>query len=341
MVWRIAIIGLVIITFTACGTVTERGAPRGALTPEGQPEWATRLEYKPDVIETVGYSPEMPVPEISLKQSDAAAQAEMARVLGSAVKVSIKSTVLADRSLDAGIFDAAYNSVTKLYSQETISGLQIVDHYVDPHTGITYALARLSRADAVKDACAKARAALGESVSLIDQLALDAAIKGMINPPESEYMEATGYASIINQTGDGKSPDARFVAMRRADLDARAALAEQVKVKITSSIGEWVKAHRNDFKGESSVDVFYNDMVKAFANVDLEGSRIMERYFSRDTKLQYSKATASKKYVATQLINALAPIIQHTENRQAEEALNAVISKNLDILMEEIDAGKQ
>jgi len=243
------------MAISACATALPKFEMSSAISARTEPpKWVTELEYNPDVIETVGYSTEMSSIEFAFNKSAHRARVEMANVLSSVIKSSIVDSVLIDRTLDSEVIESIYKEVTKLYAAETMSGIAIVARYVDPKTGMVYSLARLRRTDAIKDASIKAGFAICREKSLFDELALDSGIRSRLKPRKAEFIEATGFASV-HSNGYGKiKPSSYESAMMHAELNARAALAQRVKVRITNNMRSWVEEHEDSFDNSLSVN---------------------------------------------------------------------------------------
>lgn len=299
--------------------------------PEAQPGWVTRLEYKDDALETVGFSCKMRLPEATFRSADEKARAEMANILVATVKSSIRTSVIADESLRRRNIEIIYEEVTRLYARGDIPGTVIVDRYLDPENGVVYSLARLNRSKAVKDAEMKAKLALGESKSLLDEEKLRQAIEARLRSARGELIEVTGQASIT--VGKPKCEDL-VVAMGRAELNARSTLARQIRTSISNDVGEWINAHENRFDSDSSVHLLYKNIAQTLANVTLEGSRVMERYFGNDGSTACAKVTISKGWVAAELSDAVAPVIRSIGNAELKDEINSIIHDNLDKLIE-------
>ena len=330
----IALMLCLAMAISACATALPKFEMSSAISARTEPpKWITELEYKPDVIETVGYSTEMSSIEFAFNKSAHRARVEMANVLSSVIKSSIVDSVLIDRTLDSEVIESIYKEVTKLYAAETMSGIAIVARYVDPKTGMVYSLARLRRTDAIKDASIKARLAIRKEKSLFDELALDSEIRSRLKPRKAEFIEATGFASVYSN-GYGKiKPSSYESAMMHAELNARVALAQRVRVKITNNVRSWVEEHEDSFNDRPSGNHFLESISKSFAEVKLEGSRIMKRHFSPDTKMVYVQAVMDKKWLASEFAHAAAPAIGKSGKAGLEEDLNRVIHNSLDILI--------
>lgn len=321
------------IGVAACGMVYQAREPESARHLE-QPNWITELIYKQDVIETVGYSSQMDLTELSLKRADSRAVKEMANILASVVKSSITDLVRADGTLDDAVIQIIHEEVTELYANADISGIAIVDHHKDAQTGLTYSLARLRREDAVKDASMKAEIAVSVSVSLFDKLAVNAAIRSRLISTGGGFMEAIGYASLFTEEPEEGEFGSYEVAMRRAELNARAALARETRIKITNDVQEWLRASKDNL-GDSSNEIFLEDIANAFAEVKLEGSRIMRRHFRDDTKTAYAQAVMDKTWIAKEFSNAATPVLNRSGKTELEEELDQIIHNSLDILTDD------
>ncbi|MBD3183413.1 DUF4384 domain-containing protein [Candidatus Poribacteria bacterium] len=328
------IIVLLLISFLGCAAGVQNRVGVVEYIPGEKPSWVTRLDYKDDVIEAVGYSMEMPLPEVSMQMAEEMALGEMASIMASTVMSSIRTAVSANRSLDETEFTVVFDAVRKVYSEETMEEVAIVDHYIDPQTGLTYALARVNRDNVLKDASLKAKKALGEKTSLIDQIVLDSTIKSIINSTGENPIEATGYASVSGKMNKKNMSDKLFLAMSEADLVARSALARQVRTSVINDISQWINSHKSSFGDEESVRDFYDRIVESFSDVELEGSRIVERYFSKDTKTAYSRAVIDRAWTARDFINAAVEVMKETNKQQIEDDINRVIMNNLDVLIQ-------
>lgn len=302
------------------------------------PKWVTELGFKEDVIETVGFASEMPLPEVSLEMADNWARGEMAKVLAAVIKASIRTSFKADETLATGRIDVFYKKVVELYAEKTIEGLAIVDHYIDPETGITYALARLKRKEAMKDASMKAKLTVSGSESLFDELTIQAAIKARLTPIKPEFLAATGRASVLDTDPEKKSINYEK-AMRMAQTSARVALAQQVRTTVTSSVKEWLEAHESNLSGDSSTDIFYETITKSFTNVKLDGARIMKRYFGENTKIAYAQAVMDRQWIADEFSHAAASAIeknvQPEKKADVEKRIDSIIHKSLKLLLKE------
>ncbi|MFC1716390.1 DUF4384 domain-containing protein [Candidatus Poribacteria bacterium] len=319
------------LSIVACG-MAQRTGELGTTSGSEQPEWVTELAYKQDVIETVGYSSEMELPELSLKRADNRAKTEMANILASVVKSSIDDSVKAASILGSKVIEVMHEEVTQLYANANVSGIVIVDHYIDPKTGLTYTLARLSRMDAIRDAAMKAKTAVGRNESLFDELALDTAIRSRLTFT-TELMEATGYASIFGEKSEEDGFGDYEVAMKRAELNARAALARQVRADITNHVQEWLAARKSS-ADDSSTDLLFEDITKTFSDVKLEGSRIMNRHFGDDTQTAYARAVMDKAWIAREFSHAAAPALNRSGAEDLNKELDQIIHDGLGILME-------
>jgi len=322
------------MAISACATALPKVEMVSALPARTEPpKWIMELEYNPDVIETVGYSTEMSSIEFAFNRSAHRARAEMANVLSSVIRSSIVDSILIDGTLDSEVIESIYKEVTRLYAAETMSGIAIVARYIDTKTGMIYSLARLRRADAIKDASIKARLAIRREKSLFDELVLDSEIRSRLKPGKAEFIEATGLASVRSNESEKIKPSSYESAMMHAELNARVALAQRVRVKITNDVRSWVEEHEDSFGNSLSVNYFLESISKSFTEVKLEGSRIMKRHFSPDTNMVYVQAVMDKKWLASEFAHAAAPAIDKSGKAGLEEDLNRVIHNSLDVLI--------
>ena len=296
-----------------------------------QPKWVTRLEYKDDVIEAVGYSCKMHLPEATFRSSDERAKAELASMLAAAVNSSIRTSVIADETIHSRTIGIIYEEVTRLYAEEGISGIVMADRYIDPKTDVAYSLARLSRIDAVRNAETKTKLAKGKSELLLDEKKLRQSIESILRSAKGEFIEATGQASVT--TKKPKCVDL-VEAMGRAELNARAVLTQRIGSTISNDVGEWLNAQEGRFSNQSSVQLFFKSISQTFAEVTLEGSMIVERYFGDDSKTVYAKVAMEKSRIAAEFSEAAAPIIQSTGDAELEEEIDRIIHDSLDDLLE-------
>lgn len=321
------------LSLSACG-VAHKHEGRSSLDYPEQPIWVTELEHKQDILETVGYSSEMELPELSLKRSDNRAIAEMANILASTVRSSVSDALRADNALSDGTIEVIYTEITELYANANISGVTIVDHYKDPKIGLIYSLARLKREYAVRDASMKADVVIRGNEALFDRVILDDAIRSRLIYTESKFMEATGQASIPTHQSEEQGFGSYELAMRRAELNARAILARRVGVKVTNDVQEWLSARRDSLAG-SSTELAFEDIASVFTEVNLDGARIMRRYFDRDTRTAYAQAVMPREQIVKEFSRAVVPVLNKTGLTELEGELDQIIKNSLDILLED------
>ena len=301
------------------------------------PKWITELEYKPDVIETVGYTVEGASIELAFNRADFEARKEMANVLSALIKSSIEDSVIIRRTLDSETIKTVYRELISLYADEVMSGVSIVARYIDPETGMIYSLARMNRTDAIEDASKKARLAIRGNKSLFDELVIDSEIRSRLKPQKVDFIEATGFASVSSDEYGNIKPISYEGAMMYAELNARSALAQHVRVRITNDVQSWVEEHRDSFDSNPSIDHLLESISKAFTEVKLEGSRIMKRHFSPETKMIYAQAVMDRKWLAREFSHAAAPAIDKSGKTELADDLNRVIHNSLDILIKGAD----
>ncbi len=111
------------------------------IDPSAAPSWVTRLPVQEGSLFAVGFEERYADPTESRRRAIENARAELSRM----VKLKVQTLLDAWSERNDGISSDVNERISRSLSAATLKGSQIVGMWVDPHTGETYALARMLR----------------------------------------------------------------------------------------------------------------------------------------------------------------------------------------------------
>jgi len=141
-----------------------------------KPAWVDGAQYMADALQGVGVAPKMVTPAAQRERAAHQARLDLARQLRTRVAGLIRDWVNENKDYfqDAGESLSYYESVSEELTQATLVGAHIQEYWKDPEDGSLYALAVLSKTDAVAALMDKMKALSTEQSTLIRERADDA-----------------------------------------------------------------------------------------------------------------------------------------------------------------------
>jgi len=165
---KMAVILLAVVLIACAGSKQVVKAPR--------PDWVDGVPFAADVIQGVGMAPKMKNEAAQRARAEHQARLALARTMRTRVAGLIRDWVNENQDYftNAGESLSYFESVSEELTQATLVGSQVVRFWLDPDTKTLYALAVISKTDAIESLIEKMKKLSNEQTRIIQERAEEA-----------------------------------------------------------------------------------------------------------------------------------------------------------------------
>lgn len=164
---RLSSLILLIFMLVSCST---------ALKTPPRPTWVDGTQYMADAIQGVGVAPKMMNPAAQRQRAEHQARLAIAQTMRTKVAGFIRDWINENQDYftNAGESLSYFEATSEELTSATLVGVQIPDHWTEPREGTMYALAVMSKTEAVQNLMDEMKKLSSEQTQIIKERADEA-----------------------------------------------------------------------------------------------------------------------------------------------------------------------